>query len=1275
MLGQRLWTACSGCLIALCLLFLIPAHAAAQPTTGACCLPNNTCVQLDFCPCAAQGGAYQGTGSVCTASTCNNVVFGACCSPSNCIISAVSNCPNIGSVWFPNQTCSAVNCPFNLIPEACCCPNSSVCTFMDAFFCGRIGGTPGGPGSTCTPTNPCATPAGVCCDQLGNCTPWIPGTPCNGTILSATSCQPNPCPVPVTQVCCDQLGNCTPFVASTVCNGQVFSGTTCTPNPCPPASHVCCDTTTGLCSPISAAGTCPPGSIPVNGTCTPNPCNPLGRVCCDPVTGNCTIVPPLTGCPTGWLVFTGQVCVPNPCPPAAQVCCDAAGNCTPGVAGTTCQGTIITGTACTPNPCPVTGCCDPATGICQLIAPCPATWQQVTSCNPNPCPQPAQLCCDVNGNCFPILPGTQCNGTIITSASGCNPNPCVPTPQGACCAACGGGCSIVPQSQCPNTSLFFPNQPCSPNICPQQPVFGACCLNNNCIIASSCDCIFKGGTWLGQQPCLSALCAQEVQGACCNPSTFVCTITTSGTCQQLGHVFSANTSCAAAFPNCSKQAPACCCCGSCRNLDQTTCALAGGISVPNQTCTSSAFVCNPNGGACCDPSTGLCFIAANASQCVDPTGIALLFYPGQTCAQIPPCTPPGGVCCDVITGACFVAPPSQCPAPLFVFLLNGSCTPNPCQPTGGACCDPASGNCFPVPSATACNGLFLGIGTTCAGVTCFPPFVICCNLSTGNCFTFSGTQCPTGSFQSTAASCTPINPCPPVGPCCVQGPALPLCIITTQANCVNQGGLWGPVGGSCQPNPCFKACCNLQTGACFFVIGTQPCPTNAQVLIGQTCNPNPCPQPPVVCCNTSTGACTTTTTNCPTGFLPLAGFSSCTPTNPCPPVGPCCTINAAGVVGCIITTQNNCVNTLGGIWGPAGGSCQPSPCLGACCNLQNGGCTITAQVLCPAPNLWVSGGSCNPSSCPGACCNPATGACNIVAQNLCTAPRIFLGVGVPCPTTLCTPGGCCNGTFGSCFIATSPQACQAAGFGNIWLGVGSTCNPNPCLGACCLPNGQCIITSFANCGGTIGGSIGYWLGAGSTCTPVSCRGSCCTANGCIITNPNNCTNGSWGGPGTFCTPNPCPGACCTWNGTCVITLQANCQGFGSSWRGAGVTCTPNPCRGACCKPPIFGGLGSVCVSTTWIGCLLQNGQWQGYGTTCQTPPGSGNFVTCCKANKDMVGGLTINDLFSFLNAWFNNCQGQPGSPCFGMTADFDNNGILNFNDIFAFLNAWFAGCS
>jgi uncharacterized membrane protein len=54
----------------------------------------------------------------------------------------------------------------------------------------------------------------------------------------------------------------------------------------------------------------------------------------------------------------------------------------------------------------------------------------------------------------------------------------------------------------------------------------------------------------------------------------------------------------------------------------------------------------------------------------------------------------------------------------------------------------------------------------------------------------------------------------------------------------------------------------------------------------------------------------------------------------------------------------------------------------------------------------------------------------------------------------------------------------------------------------------------------------------------------------------------------------------------------------------------------------------------------------------------------CAADYDQSGGLTVDDIFAFVNGWL---AGDPH-------ADFDNQSGLSVDDIFAYLNLWFAGC-
>lgn len=54
----------------------------------------------------------------------------------------------------------------------------------------------------------------------------------------------------------------------------------------------------------------------------------------------------------------------------------------------------------------------------------------------------------------------------------------------------------------------------------------------------------------------------------------------------------------------------------------------------------------------------------------------------------------------------------------------------------------------------------------------------------------------------------------------------------------------------------------------------------------------------------------------------------------------------------------------------------------------------------------------------------------------------------------------------------------------------------------------------------------------------------------------------------------------------------------------------------------------------------------------------------CRADFNNAGGVTVQDIFDFLSAWFANVP----------SADFNNAGGITVQDIFDYLSAWFTGC-
>jgi hypothetical protein len=255
--------------------------------------------------------------------------------------------------------------------------------------------------------------------------------------------------------------------------------------------------------------------------------------------------------------------------------------------------------------------------------------------------------------------------------------------------------------------------------------------------------------------------------------------------------------------------------------------------------------------------------------------------------------------------------------------------------------------------------------------------------------------------------------------------------------------------------------------------------------------------------------------------------------------------------------------------------------------------------------------------------------------------------GTICPES---PGACCDPATLACSISL-PSACAGTFNG------AAACAPNPCdpSVACCDPGtSACSVVLRSQCTGTF-----Y---AAAACTPNPCDPmvACCDAasGACTLLAASACT-GTLGGS-TSCTPNPCPqppppGACCNAStGACSLLTATACTG---TWNGA-ASCSPNPCPqptgvGACCEG------GTSCSVMPIQDC--DHGVFQGVGVAC----GIGdNHTTCCPANFNLLNGLTVQDIFDFLNAWFAS----------DVRCDFNHVDGVNVQDIFDFLNAWFAGC-
>ncbi len=102
-----------------------------------------------------------------------------------------------------------------------------------------------------------------------------------------------------------------------------------------------------------------------------------------------------------------------------------------------------------------------------------------------------------------------------------------------------------------------------------------------------------------------------------------------------------------------------------------------------------------------------------------------------------------------------------------------------------------------------------------------------------------------------------------------------------------------------------------------------------------------------------------------------------------------------------------------------------------------------------------------------------------------------------------------------------------------YKGYGSIISINPQragvgMGACCDEEGNCTITTEAECTGT-------FQGIGTVCDPNPCGvGACCVDGGCSILSESDCTagHGYYWGDGSSCDPDPCGPILCCFSSRC-----------------------------------------------------------------------------------------------------------------------------------------------
>ena len=313
---------------------------------------------------------------------------------------------------------------------------------------------------------------------------------------------------------------------------------------------------------------------------------------------------------------------------------------------------------------------------------------------------------------------------------------------------------------------------------------------------------------------------------------------------------------------------------------------------------------------------------------------------------------------------------------------------------------------------------------------------------------------------------------------------------------------------------------------------------------------------------------------------------------------------------------------------PCDGSGGPpvTAVVGSCC-ASDGGCTMTVSTACPSG--FNAGGSCAPGACPvlvSRCCSITSGTCVVRTAADCAAAGGVSLAGAVCTPNSCAQqasGRCCSASTGGCVVSAAFE-CTAAGLS--WT-AGGSCSPNVCpaFGACCSNTGSCTYVLQTSC------AAGNPFTAGIGCTPNQCPPvqTCCTGTTCALLAPFGCVAG--GGtvlPGASCSPSPCvaSGVCCR-----------------------GTTCNTTIAQGSCTAP------------SAGIGAVFAVG---GLGNNCNAM--NNRAAPCCYADFNKTAGVTVQDIFDYLAAWF------AGSP-YARYAGDGTGGAATAQSIFDFLAAWFLG--
>lgn len=886
-----------------------------DPCPGLCCEDNDDCLVTDAVTCNAVG-VYAGFQDECdpfSTTVCedlrNEQDVVACCLPNgNCVEAFEDTCTDLGGAANSEPTCAAAMCDESDLTGGCCLINGS-CQPRTEMQCDLLSGIFRGIGVACPGPDDSACERNTCCLSTG------------GALVIPVGLGSNTTDCVTEEICDDFGGQFQPDCDAGVCES---SGACCLPDDsCLEVTAVDCGTAGGFyrgdgidCDDVPSC---------TRGAC----CDSMAGTCTDTLGEDCMGMDQLylgddSDCMDGTACEIGACCMPDEsCNEITRGECSLITDGSFAGADSTCdEGTCDIGACCHAD-----GTCDDAFYDFECSAPLdahfPATCAQIqTLC------EPRGICC-ANGTCSDL------NQDDCTALGG------MPGPAGSICAD-------------------YMENPCD---------VGSCCVESTCTDdMTRIECDAMGGAFRMGVTC-DTPCPED--GACCMlDGSCIDKNFSSIQCNDMEGDWSPGSTCELVGGFCNARGACCLQDDSCQLFTEAVCVIANG-EYNGDGVGCSDVSCIPPMGACCLPDESC------AIQTEEDCGLAGGYYNGDE-SDCVSAECEFGACCD--GESCSQTIAASCSG---TFVGAGvDCSDTICN--SGACCE-ISG-CTETLSGQ-CTGLFRD-GYTCDAETCATGS--CCELD-GDCRNnVFRDECP----ALTEPDIDPFHEgmvcndviCDTYGTCCLDlGEGMTECTFVSDDECSSMGGVFGAPGLTCEDDiggaPCEVGVCCLANGMCdpFGDLGGDNIMTRVECFRRggsfqqeESCSGLSCPDTGACCepdggcsenlyeeqcvvnlngvyagngtdCDTTfqvceTASCCEVDGTCSDDVLgaecyrrggdPIDSAQTCMDDPACNPRGACCLADES----CTLTTEMDCVDTLGGSFAGVGTLCDNITCTeGGCC--------------------------------------------------------------------------------------------------------------------------------------------------------------------------------------------------------------------------------------------------------------------------------------------------------------------------------------------------------